>query len=320
MRRRWVAAAAAAVLVATVPHVRAQPPEIPVVAYLDGASVPTWFDAFRTGLRDLGYVEDRTIIIRRRSAAGPTAWAELADDFVRLRPRVIVASGSLPALAAKKATATIPIVVAFATDPVELGLVPSLARPDGNVTGMSNMGGGLMGKRIELLAEMVPGTRLAVVWSPAVAANHTDYRDLQTAASALNLELHSLQVLSPDQYDEAFRQASLRAGRVAVLSGPMAFRNREIIIAAAARHKVAAIYYDAEYARSGGLVSYGPGLVNLHRRAAIFVDKILKGARPSDLPVEQPTQFELAVNLKAARELGIEIPATVLARADEVIE
>jgi putative ABC transport system substrate-binding protein len=246
----------------------------------------------------------------------------LAAALVAAGPRVIVASGSRPAAAAKEATPTIPIVMTFATDPVGMGLVASLARPGGNVTGLSNLGAGLMGKRLELLKEIVPGLRrVGVVWAPAVNKEfQLDYGELRVAADRLGLAVESFEVVRAADYDDAFRQASARVEATAVLSGPLAFANRQAITAAAARHKVPSVYYDAEYALAGGLVSYGPSLADLHRRAAYLVDKILKGASPADIPIEEPTRFALVVNLKAARALGIALPEPLLARADEVIE
>jgi putative ABC transport system substrate-binding protein len=328
MGNRWVRsgarlAVALAVGTAVPSLVQAQGPTgAPRIGYLDGSDMPRRFEALQRGLSDLGYVENRTIVIERRSAAGqPGRLPELAADLVRLQPRVIVASGSRPSLALKNATPTIPIVMAFATDPVGLGLVASLARPGGNVTGSSNLGAGLMGKRLQLLAEIVPSlSRVGVIWSPSVKENELDYPELQAASVALGMALESFAVAQPAEYDGAFKNASERAKVVAVLSGPMASANRAVIVAAAARHKVPAIYYDAAYAETGGLMSYGPSLTALHRRAAVFVDKILKGAKPADLPVEQPTKFELVVNLKAAKALGIAIPQSILVRADEVIE
>ncbi len=292
------------------------------IAYLDGSDVPRWFEGFRRGLSDLGYVEGRNITIERRSADGQGGrLASLADEVVKLEPQVIVASGSRPALAARNATSTIPIVIAFATDPVGLGLVSSLARPGGNVTGLSNLGADLMIKRLELLAELVPGLqRVGVVWAPRVRDHQLDYRVLQSAATDLNLPIESFEVDRREDYDSAFMAASKRVSAVVVLSGPLAFANRDAIVAAAARHKVVSIYYDAEYAMSGGLISYGPGLASLHRRAAAYVDRILKGAKPQDLPVELPTLFDLSINLATARALGLAIPPALLARADDVVD
>ena len=298
------------------------PASAPRIAYLDGSDVPAWYDGFRRSLSELGYIEGRNVTIERRSAEGQGGMlAPLAAELVKLEPQVIVASGSRPALAARDETSTIPIVIAFATDPVGLGLVSSLARPGGNVTGLSNLGADLMVKRLELLAELVPRlSRVGVVWPPRIRDHQLDYRVLEAAAADLNLPIESFEVDRREDYDSAFLAASTRVRAVVVLSGPLAFANRDAIIAAAARHKVVSIYYDEEYAKSGGLISYGPGLASLHRRAAAYVDRILKGARPQDLPVELPTVFELSINLVAARALGLAIPPALLARADDVIE
>ncbi|HXO70349.1 MAG TPA: ABC transporter substrate-binding protein, partial [Bradyrhizobium sp.] len=301
---------------------RGQQHAIPVVAYLDGSGVPRWFEAFQLGMSDLGYVQGRTISIELRDAVGQAKrLPELAAELVALQPKVLVASGSPAAIAARNASATIPIVFTFATDPVGLGLVASLARPGGNVTGQSNQGEGLVGKRLQLLAEMVPGaSRFAAVWAPSFAASQADLREMQAAAVALGLVLDSLEVTRPEDLDAAFRQAAANSHGVVVLSGPLIFTNRDLVVAAAARHKVPAIYYDEEYSEPGGLVSYGPSLSDLHRSAAVFVDKILKGAHPNDLPVEQPTRFKLVVNMRAANSLGFTMPQTLLVRADAVIE
>jgi putative ABC transport system substrate-binding protein len=295
---------------------------IPVVAYLDGSGVPRWFEAFQLGMNDLGYVQGRTISLELRDAVGQAKrLPELAAELVRLQPKVLVASGSPAAIAARNASATIPIVFTFATDPVGLGLVASLARPGGNVTGQSNQGEGLIGKRLQLLAEMVPGaSRFAAIWAPSFAASQADLREMQAAAVALGLVLDSLEVARSEDLDAAFKQAAADSHGAVVLSGPLIFTNRDLVVAAAARHKVPAIYYDEEYSEPGGLVSYGPSLSDLHRSAAVFVDKILKGAHPNDLPVEQPTRFKLVVNMRAANSLGFTMPQTLLVRADAVIE
>jgi putative tryptophan/tyrosine transport system substrate-binding protein len=295
---------------------------LPVIAYLDGSGLPHWFEGLQQGLNDLGYVQGRTIAIEPRSAGGQAGrLLDLARELVRLEPKVIVASGTPAASAARNATATIPVVFTFATDPVGAGLVASLARPGGNVTGQSNQGPGLVGKRLQLLAEMVPGvSHFGVVWTPYVTSNRVDFREMRAAAATLNLTLDSFEVTRPGDFDAAFKQAASRLGGVAVLSGPLIFTHRDLVVAMAARHKVPAIYYDAEYAEAGGLVSYGPSLLELHRSAAVFVDKILKGTRPADLPVEQPTRFRLVLNIKVAKALGLDVPPGLLARADEVIE
>jgi putative ABC transport system substrate-binding protein len=301
---------------------RAQRSTMPIVGYLDGSGLPRWFEAFQRGLNDLGYVHGRTVAIEVRDAAGQAELLpKLAAELVRIQPDVIVASGSPAGIAARNVTTTIPIVFTFATDPIGLGLVTSLARPGGNITGQSNQGEGLVGKRLQLLAEMVPGaSRFSAIWTPSFAANHFDLQEMQAAAVALHLQLDSLAVTRVEDVDGAFKEAAARSKGVAVLSGPLIFTRRDAVVAAAARYKMPAIYYDGEYAESGGLASYGPNIVDLHRSAAVFVDKILKGAKLADLPVEQPTRFKLVVNLKTAKALGLEIPPTLLARADEVIE
>jgi putative ABC transport system substrate-binding protein len=300
----------------------AQRSSVPLVAYLDSSGVKPWYEAFRLGLSDLGYSEGQSITIDYRSADGQAdRLPALAIELASLKPKIIVTSGSPAAVAARNATQTIPIVFTFATDPIGLGLVASLAHPGSNVTGQSNQSPGLVGKRLQILAELVPGvSNFGVVWSPSSFASHADYAEMEQAAATLNLTLTSLEVKRPADFDAVFKEAATRTSGVAVLSGPLIFAHREPVVAAAARHKVPAIYYDAEYAQSGGLVAYGPSLVGLHRNAAVFVDKILKGEKPADLPVEQPTRFRLVVNTKAAKALGFAFPPTLLIRADEVIE
>ena len=300
--------------------VRAQRQGMPLIGYLDSSGLPGWFEAFQHGLNDLGYVQGRTISIESRSAAGQARrLPDLAAELVRLQPKVIVASGSAAAVVAMKATATIPIVFTFATDPIALGLVASLARPGGNVTGQSNQAKGLVGKRLQILAEVLPRvSHFGVVWSPA--STQVDFGEIQAAAVTLRLALDSFEVTRPEDIDAVFKKAANQTGGVAVLSGPLIFTHRERVADAAARHKVPAIYYDAEYSESGGLFSYGPSLLGLHRSAAVFVDKILKGANPGDLPIEQPTRFELVVNLKTAKVLELTVPQAIILRADRVIE
>ena len=322
MRRACAILAAIVGLGAVASDAIAQAPSgVPRIGYLETFATPEYAEALRRGLSELGYVENRTIIIERRSASGRAErLPDLAADLVRLQPQVIVASGPPAVIAAKNATATIPIVMANGADPVGLGLVASLARPGGNVTGLSNLAMDLGGKRLELLAEIVPGlSRVGVVWNPAEASQFA-YRELQAAAVASGLSLESFAVTRPEDIDAAFQAAAARAGGVAVLNSPIVGGYREVVVAAAARHKVPAIYYDTEQATAGGLISYGANRSDLHRRAALYVDKILKGAKPADLPVEQATKFELVVNLKTAKALGLTIPELFLQRADEVIE
>jgi putative tryptophan/tyrosine transport system substrate-binding protein len=238
-----------------------------------------------------------------------------------LQPRVIVTSGPNAALVAKDATGTIPIVMAYTNDPVALGLVASLARPGGNVTGLSNLATGLMGKRLELLAAMVPGlSRVGVVWDPTSESNLINFRELQAVAASLRLELDAFEVTQPAGFDAAIKLGRGQDDGLIVLNSPVANTNRGVVVTAVARHKVPAIYFGKEYAETGGLISYGPNIPDMHRRAAAYVDKILKGAKPADLPIEQPNKFELVINLKAAKALGLAVPHALLARADEVIE
>lgn len=323
MRRRDFIAACGAVPLIWPNDAHAQrAPGSPVIGYLDSSGLAPWYEAFRLGLSDLGYAEGKSIALEYRSADGQAErLPALAAKLVDLKPKVIVTSGSPATVAARAATATIPIVFAFATDPVGLGLVASLARPGGNVTGLSNQGPGLVGKRLQLLAEIAPGaSSYGVVWTPSFTANHADFAEMRRASASLGLTLVSLEVTRPADFDPVFREAAGRTSGVAVLSGPLIFANREPVTAAAARHKVPAIYYDDEYAEAGGLMAYGPSLVALHRSAAVYVDRILKGETPADLPVEQPTRFSLVVNMKAARALGLAVPPALLVRADRVIE
>ena len=323
MRRRdFIAALGAAPAMWPLAAPAQRPARMPTIGYLDGSGLPNWYDAFQRGLKDLGHVQGETIAVEHRSAAGLIErLPPLAAELVSLQPKVIVASGSPAAIAARNVTTTIPIVFTFATDPVGLGLVAGLARPGGNITGQSNQGPGLVGKRLQLLAEMVPGVSdLGVVWTPSFAANHADLHEMREAAATLRLTLASFEVARPSDLDAALKDAADRTKGVAMLSGPLIFTHRERVVAAAARFRVPAIYYDAEYAVSGGLFSYGPSLVDLHRSAAVFVDRILRGERPADLPVEQPTRFKLVVNMRTAKALDLAVPPTLLVRADEVIE
>jgi putative ABC transport system substrate-binding protein len=321
MTRRELIRVASGALIAWPFALRAQQSSKLLIGYLDGSGLNRWFDAFQDGLADLGYVHGKTVIVERRSAGGQAArLAQLAAELLQLQPNVIVASTTAATFAARNITTTIPIVFAYATDPVGLGIVASLARPGGNITGQTNQAPGLGGKRLELLHEIRPGPRLGVVWTPSFAANHADFREIQSAAAALGVSLVSFEVTQPDDIEAAFKGAAETVTGAAVLSGPLIFAQRDRVVKAAAKHSVPAIYYDAEYAESGGLIAYGPDLAALHHSAATFVDKILKGMKPEDIPIEQPTRFKLVVNVKVAKELGLTIPSTLLVRADEVIE
>jgi putative ABC transport system substrate-binding protein len=282
-----------------------------------------WDQAFRLGLRDLGWVEGKNISIEYRYAEGRSVrLPDLAADLVRLKVDIIVASATTAALAAQKATRAIPIVVAAGGDPVASGLGESLARPGGNVTGLSTMAQELGGKRLELLKEIVPKlSRVAVLWNPQSTASQLGWKEIQLPARQLGIQLHSLEVRSPNDFDKAFEDATrARAGALFLTGEPVINTNLKRIADVAAKSRLPSISHRSEFADAGGLLTYGPDRADMHRRAATYVDKILKGAKPADLPVEQPTRFELVVNMKTAKALGITIPQSVLFRADRVIE
>ena len=292
------------------------------------AASPHLREAFRQGLRDLGYVEGRNVVIEYRDAEGKVErLPALAAELVALKVDVIVAEGgnTLVPLAAKQATRTIPIVFAAAADPVGSGLVTSLARPGGNVTGLSSLGPELVGKRLELLTQAVPGVgRVAVLWLPGALGERTE-KDMLTgaevAARALGVRLQFVEARGPADFDRAFSDMTrARAGALTVLPSNMFLREHRRLVDLAAKNRLPAVYTSREFVDAGGLMSYGANLTDLFRRAATYVDKILKGAKPGDLPVEQPTKFELVINLKTAKALGLTIPPSVLARADQIIE
>jgi len=299
-----------------------QPGKMPRIGYLViGSEVGQVSEAFLQGLRDLGYVEGKNIIIeyrgdpQRREERLP----ELAADLVRLKVDVIVALSPPAARAAKNATKTIPIVIRSTGDPVQGGFVSSLARPGGNITGMTSISSELYGKRLELLKEiMLRLSRVAVLRNPNRGAS--DFKEMQSAARSLGLQLHSLEVRGPNDFENAFRAAGkARAQALITIRTPLFNNHRKQIADLAIRSRLPAIYDERAYVEAGGLMSYGTNLADLERRAAVFVDKILKGTKPADLPVEQPKKFELVINLKAAKQIGLTIPPNVLARADRVI-
>ena len=283
--------------------------------------------AFRQGLRDLGYVEGRNVVVEFRDAEGQLdRLSSLAAELVALRVDVIVTAGGTPtALAAKQATATVPIVFSSASDPVTDGLVTSLARPGGNVTGLSNLTPELVAKCLEQLKQAVPrASRVAVLWQPGGSGERTDkdmLKGAEVAARGLGVRPQFLEAQGPGDLDKAFSEMTrARAEALAVWANAMFVSARRHLVELAAKYRLPAVYSWREIVDAGGLMSYGPSLVDQYRRAAIYADKILKGAKPGDLPVEQPTKFELVVNLQTARALGLEIPPSLLARADQVIE
>ncbi len=302
-----------------------QPAKVPRIGFLSSlspAAVSARMDAFRQGLRELGYVEGKNIVIESRWAEGKTErLPELAAELVRLKVDVIVTGGPSVNRFAKEATVTIPIVLAFDNDPVGNGFAASLARPGGNVTGLSALSPEISGKQLELLKEIVPTlSRVAVLGNSAEPANALVLREVELAAGAFGVKLQYLDVLGPKDIETAFRAASKgRADAVLVLLSPVVISHRTQLVEIALRSRLPAIYFRPEFVEDGGLMSYATSFADLSRRAATYVDKILKGTKPADLPVEQPTKFELVINLKAAKQIGLTIPPNVLAQADKVI-
>jgi ABC-type uncharacterized transport system substrate-binding protein len=283
-------------------------------------------EAFLQGLRDLGYVEGRNVVIEYRSAEGKLErLPALAAELVSLKVDVIVPSVTAAALAAKQATRAIPIVFPAVSDPVATGLVTSFARPGENVTGLSFFTPELVGKSMELLKEAVPRvSRIAVLWQPGAYAEHQGQALLKAAdvaAQTLGVRLQVVAARGPDDFERAFSEMTgARADALTVLVSATFVQARRRLADLAAKNRLPAMYPLREAVEAGGLMSYGPNVLDQYRRAASYVDKILKGAKPADLPVEQPTKFELVINLKAAKALGLMIPASVLARADQVID
>jgi ABC-type uncharacterized transport system substrate-binding protein len=283
----------------------------------------TSWEPLRLGLRDLGYVEGKSIAFEERSSeARNERLADLASELVRLKVNVIVTRGTPETLAAKQATTTIPIVIAGAGDPVRSGLVSSLAHPGGNVTGLTVLGPGLAAKRLDLLKEAVPNmSRVAFLWNPANPDQKSSFNEVQAGARALGVTLQSVEARSREELEQAL--AMLKQSRPsALLMTADGVHQRYIgrIVAFTSETRLPAMYQLKEAVDRGGLMSYGASLPNLGRLTASYVDKILKGAKPSDLPVEQPTKFELVINLKTAKTLGLTIPQSLLVRADEIIQ
>jgi putative tryptophan/tyrosine transport system substrate-binding protein len=278
---------------------------------------------FRRELRQLGYVEGKNLAFEVRLAEGKRELLPaLAEELVGLKVDVLFAPSTDEALVAKDATGTIPIVFVGSGDPVAAGLVDSLARPGGNITGFTRIGSVLAGKRLELLKETVPQlSRVALLWNPRDPGSTQEWNESQLAARQLRLQLHSVEVSNADKFDSAFKEATkARSGALALASSPLFTPIQKRIAEMATKNRLPAIYPRGDYVDSGGLMSYGADQVEPYKRAARIVDKILKGAKPADLPVEQPTRFEFVVNLKAAKQIGLTIPPNVLARADKVIK
>jgi putative ABC transport system substrate-binding protein len=327
-RRTFLAGTGAVLLAAPLAAEAQQAAKVARIGYLTG-NLTTGLhlhEAFRQGLRDLGYVEGRNVVIEYRSAEGKyERLPALAAELVALKVDVIVVTSTPAALAAKQATRTIPIVLAWAGDPVGSGLVTSLARPGGNVTGLSVLAPELVGKRLELLKQAVPGVnRVAVLWHPGDYAERTDkdmLKEADVAARALGVRLQFVEARGPEDFDRAFSDMTrARADAVTVQSTNVFFIERRRLVDLAAKNRLPAMYLTREFVDAGGLMAYGPNVADLFRRAATYVDKILKGAKPGDLPVEQPTKFELVINLRTAKALGLTIPQSLLGRADEIIQ
>ena len=302
----------------------AQPAEkLARIGYLSLGTAADTPRALLQGLRELGYVEGQNLVIEYRYAEGKAErLPDLAAELVSLKVDVIVAGGTPPPLAAKRATTTIPIVMTSAGDPVGSGLVASLAKPGGNVTGLSTFTRDLAAKRLQLLKEVVPlVSRVAVLWNAANPYAVLNMRETEAAARTLGLQVQSVEVRGPDDIETGFSTAiRWRAGAFIVVDDPFTYLHRTRIADLAARNQLPAMYGFRQYAEAGGLMAFGTSLADLSRRAATYVDKILKGAKPADLPVEQPTKFELVINAKTAKALKLTIPPSVLLRADQVIE
>ena len=286
------------------------------------SSVSTRVETFRQRLRELGYVEGKNIVIEYRYAEGNVErLADLAAELIQLKVDVIVTAGPAT-LAAKKATATIPIVFTAANDPLGTGVVSSLARPGGNITGLSVMAPDLDGKRLELLKEAFPKVaRVAFLWQSMGSRGKLALTEMEAAAKALGLKLQSLEVRGLDDFESVFARAKKDGAQALITTpNPLIRAQQRRVLEFAAKNRLPAIYPASEFVEAGGLMSYAANYADLYRRAADFVDKILKGIKPTDLPVEQPTKFEFLVNLKAAKQIGVTIPPNVLVRADKVIK
>jgi putative tryptophan/tyrosine transport system substrate-binding protein len=286
----------------------------------NGPPPQTFIEGFKQGLRELGYAEGRNISIEFAVAASAAELPDAAAELVRRNVDVIIASGTPPVAAAKNATRTIPIVFVASIDPVATGTVASLARPGGNITGFAGIHADSMGKRLELLREVVPGLSRVAILSHAMNPGNADYiKQTELAAPALGLRLQVIAIREAGDLERAFGEIR-GIGAIIQLDDVVFTSHRKQIVELAAQHRLPVMYGFREFVDVGGLIAYGPDLPDLYRRAATYVDKVLKGAQPAELPIEQPTKLELVINLRTARAIGLEIPASVLARADEVIE
>jgi putative ABC transport system substrate-binding protein len=325
-RRTFVSTAAGALFARALPANAQLAKKVPRIGVLHpGASATSsqLAAAFTQGLRERGYVEGQNVVVERRFGDNRAERiSEIATELVRLKVDVIVTSSDVGIAAVKQQTGTIPIVMANSTDPVGTGFVASLARPGGNITGHSGISPELSAKRLEVLKEIVPGlTRVAIMWNPDARGAVLDYKETESAARSLRLQLQSVEVSRADDFDRAFSALTTgRAEALIVVGSPLVFTNRDQIASLAMQNRLPSMYGQREFADAGGLIAYGSNLADNWRRAATYVDKILKGAKPGELPIEQPTKFELVINLKTAKALGLTIPPSLLRRADEVIQ
>jgi putative tryptophan/tyrosine transport system substrate-binding protein len=314
----------ALLLVPSFPAEAQQPAKVPKIGWLSArhSTVPG-LELFRPVLRELGYVDGKNIAIEYRYADNKfDRLPALADELVSLKVDVLLTPSTIEALAAKNATRAIPIVFLSAADPVASGLVDSLARPGGNITGLTNIAAVLAGKQLELLKETVPKlSRVAVLWDPKAPGSAQQWKESQLPARELGLQLHSMEVSGANDFESAFTEATrARSAALAVTQSPPFLSNQKQIADLATKNRLPAIYNRGDWVENGGLMSYGPHRAEPYRRAAYYVDRILKGAKPADLPVEQPTKFELMINLKTAKALGLTIPPIVMMRAERVIK
>ena len=303
-----------------------QPTKIPRIGFLSVTSLSTIsarIEALRQGLRELGYVEGKNIVIELRSAEGKLdRLPALAAELVRLKVNIIVTAGGQATRAAKEATSTIPIIMTNDADPVGSGFVASLSRPGGNITGLSTLAPELSGKRLELLREVIPKlARVAIVGTSTQPGHAQAIKELELAAEAFKVQIQYLDVLDSKDIETAFRGATkARADGVLTLTSPLLSSQRARLAELAVKNRIPAIYNDIQFVEAGGLICYGVSFLHLDRHAATYVERILKGAKPADLPVEQPTKFEFVINLKAAKQIGLTIPPNMLVRADKVIK
>ena len=323
--RKWVAFVAVAVAFAMCGAVAQaqQPKKIPRIGFASGGPGDQGFEALRQGLRELGYVEGKNVLIEYQDAKGRLdLMPALVDELVQQKVDVIVAANNVVIRAAKKATKTIPIVMRSSVDPVIAGYVDSLARPGGNITGLTTLGRDLSAKRVELLKEIFPQmSRIAVLWDADGPGPKVAFKEYQAAAQAFHLHVQSLEVRGPKpDFEKAFQGVQkARADALIIVSNPLIIQHRAQLLELARKYRLPSMNENFQYVEAGGLLSYATNNADTFRRTAVYVDKILKGAKPADLPVEQPTKFEFIINLKAAKQIGLTIPPNVLARADRVI-